>query len=93
MGPSGPMSKGGWRGWRGGNNYDHADCFEHVQGASFLFFDGKSGYFGDRTMEMYHIIRGFKKYLGSLHLKIGKCLFFPLIFIQSFPFCTILTLF
>ena len=27
-----------------------------------MFFDGKSGYFGDRTMEMYHIIRGFKKY-------------------------------
>ena len=27
-----------------------------------MFFDGKSGYFGDRTMEMYHIRRGFKKY-------------------------------
>ena len=25
------------------------------------FFYGKSGYFGDRTMEMYHIRRGFKK--------------------------------
>ena len=40
----------------------HTDCFEHVQGANFVFFDGKSGYFGDRTMEMYHIRRGFKKY-------------------------------
>ena len=40
----------------------HTDCFEHVQGANFVFFDGKSGYFGDRTMEMYHIRRGFQKY-------------------------------
>ena len=57
------------RGWRGGNNYDHADCFEHVQGGNFVFFDGKSGYFGDRTIEMYHIIRGFKKYLRVGHSK------------------------
>ena len=27
-----------------------------------MFFDGKSGYFGDCTMEMDHIRRCFKKY-------------------------------
>ena len=67
--------------------------FDGKRSANFVFFDGKSGYFGDCTMEMDHIRRCLKKYLGSLHLKIGKCLFFPFIFIQSFPFCTILTLF
>ena len=33
-----------------------------------MFFDGKSGYFGDRTMEMYHIIRCLKKYPLLLNL-------------------------
>ena len=47
---------GGRRGWCGGPyNGHHTDCFEHVHGANFVFFDGKSGYFGDHTMEMYHI--------------------------------------
>ena len=43
------------------------DLLDDVPGASFEFFDGKNGYFGDHTIEMDHIIRCFQKYIGSFY--------------------------
>ena len=44
-------------------------------------------------MEMYHIIRCLKKIPRKFALRNRKMHVFSLIFIPSFPFCTILTLF
>ena len=76
MGPSGPMS-----GWQEGvewqvTNAPHTDCFEHVQGANFVFFDGKSGYFRDRT-----IIRCFQKLVYGIYGTL------PIFFTRSESIC------
>ena len=84
MGPSGPMSKGGWRGWRGGNNYDHADCFEHVQGASFVFFLWKKWIFWGPHYGDVPYYKGFQKIPRKFALKNRKMPVFPLDFYTIF---------